>query len=78
MSFDSNDEYAAAAANHVEPAPIPRPTDDQDRVEIHALTDREIAEETLTYMRLLTDLMTIAAQNPILSRMFPLPPGFGK
>lgn len=57
---------------------IPRPTDEQDRVLITALTDREIAEEMLTYMRLLTDLMTQAAQNPIISKMFPMPPGFGK
>lgn len=56
----------------------PRPTDDQDRVLIEALTDREIAVETLTYLRLFTDLMTEAAKNPLLSRMLPLPPGFGK
>lgn len=76
--FDSNEEYAAAAANHNEPAPIPRPTDDQDRVLIEALTDREIAVETLTYLRLFTDLMTEASKNPILSKMFPLPPGMRK
>lgn len=74
--FDSNEEYAAAAATHTEPAPIPRPTDDQDRVLIEALTDREIAVETLTYLRLFTDLMTEAAKNPLLARMLPLPPGF--
>ena len=69
MSFDTNEEYAAAAA------PTARPVDDQDRVLIEHLTDREIAVETLTYLRLFTDLMTEAAKNPILGKMLPLPPG---
>lgn len=58
--------------------PVARPTDDQDRVLIQALTDREIAEETLNYLRLFTDLLTQMSQNPMISRMFPMPPGFGK
>lgn len=68
-------------ANPVQTEPVPpvaRPTDDQDRVLIEALTDREIAVETLTYLRLFTDLMTEAAGNPLLSRILPLPPGFRK
>lgn len=64
--LDSNEEYAAVAT---------RPTDEQNRVVISALTDREIAEETLTYLRLMSDLMTQVASNPMLSKMFPLPPG---
>lgn len=78
MSFDSNEEYAIAAANHSEPAAIPRPTDEQDRVEISALTDREIAEETLSYMRLFTDLMTEAQKSPMIGMMMKAVPGFRK
>jgi hypothetical protein len=60
----------------VESVPFVRPTDDKGRVEIHALTDREIAEETLTYLRLLSDLMSEMAKNPMIGKMFPLPSGF--
>jgi hypothetical protein len=66
------------ASENVAPSPVARPTDDQDRVLIEHLTDREILVETLTYFRLFTDLMTEAAKNPLLSRIIPLPPGFGK
>lgn len=72
--FDSNEEYAAAANTEV----AARPTDDQDRVEIKFLTDREIAEETLTYLRLFTDLMTEAQKSPVMSMMMKSIPGLGK
>lgn len=71
--FDTNEEYAAA---NTEVAA--RPTDDQDRVEIQFLTDREIAEETLTYLRLFTDLMTEAQKSPVMSMMMRSIPGLGK
>lgn len=74
--FDSNEEYAAAA--NTEDAATARPVDDQDRVLISALTDREIAEETLTYMRLFTDLMTEAQKSPVMSMMMRSIPGLGK
>lgn len=73
--FDSNEEYAVAAANTEVAA---RPTDDQERVEIKYLTDREIAEETLTYLRLFTDLMTEAQKSPVMSMMMKSIPGLGK
>ena len=75
--FDSNEEYAAAAVN-TEVTEVKRPTDDQDRVLITALTDREIAEETLTYLRLFTDLMTEAQKSPMLSLMMKSVPGMGR
>lgn len=71
--FDTNEEYAA-----VNTEVTARPTDDQDRVEIHALTDREIAEETLTYLRLFTDLMTEAQKSPVMGMMLKAIPGMGK
>lgn len=74
--FDSNEEYAAAHA--VDTGVTARPTDDQDRVEITHLTDREIAEETLTYLRLFTDLMTEAQKSPVMSMMMRSIPGLGK
>lgn len=74
--FDSNEEYAAANAGNTEVSA--RPTDDQDRVEIQYLTDREIAEETLTYLRLFTDLMTEAQKSPVMSMMMKSIPGLGK
>lgn len=76
--FDSNEEYAVAAGNAVNTGVAARPTDDQDRVEISALTDREIAEETLTYLRLFTDLMTEAQKSPMLSLMMKSVPGMGR
>lgn len=75
--FDSNEEYAAAVAD-TEAATNARPTDDQERVEIKFLTDREIAEETLTYLRLFTDLMTEAQKSPMLSMMMRAVPGMGR
>lgn len=55
-----------------------RPTDEQDRVEITYLTDREIAEETLTYLRLMTDLLTEASKSPLVAPMMRGITGFGK
>lgn len=74
--FDSNEEYAAAATDTE--AVTARPTDDQERVEIKYLTDREIAEETLTYLRLFTDLMTEAQKSPVMGMMMKAIPGMGR
>lgn len=43
--------------------PMPRPTDDQDRVLVEYLTDSEKLTELLNYMRGFTDLMTQLADN---------------
>lgn len=44
---------------------------DENRRELAEMTDREIAEETLAYLRALGDALQAAGKNPMLRAMIP-------
>lgn len=44
---------------------------DKERVPLDKLTDRQIAEETLTYLRTFADVLQMVGSNPMVSMMIP-------
>lgn len=61
------------------PTPVlPRETDEQNRVLVTQLTDREIAEETLLYLRNAMDLFVSIGNDPMIGKMFPFLSRAGK
>lgn len=52
-----------------------RRTDEQDRVLVEFLTDRELLIELVNYMRGFTDLMTQLSEQPMIGKMLGLPAG---
>lgn len=61
----SMEEYAAMSGD------TERPKDDKGRVIVQALTDREVAEETLYTLRALADVLEAVGQNPMARAMMP-------
>lgn len=65
---------AANSIDHTSEVVIPRPTDEQDRVLVEHLTEREMLMELVNYMRGFTDLMTQLSEQPMIGKMLGLPP----
>lgn len=56
--------------------PTPAPAQDaQGRIVVGELTDRQIAEETLVYLRAFADAFSAATKNPMMRAMLPNIPG---
>lgn len=53
-----------------------RPVDSKGRTLVHAMTDREIAEENLMMARILGDVLQALGSNPMAAAMMGGMPGF--